>query len=81
MPQSSNPAEKARQVLEIFKHLGARPGDALLKKIILSVAAERNIDPPHIAEGIDHGYDKFGWFERGPTENSVRVTKAGFAAY
>ena len=69
--------ERARMVLEAFRHFGRGLGEALLPKNILSVFIQRRWRPQDMEDGIAHGIS-FGWFEPG-ANNFIRLTTAGFA--
>ena len=68
---------KARQVLQIFKHFGTRPGEALGQNNIVAVTAKNNWRGSDIADGLEYGLDN-GWFEGGPND-SILLTKDGYA--
>jgi hypothetical protein len=69
--------ERARMVLEAFRHFGRGLGEALLPKNILSVFIQREWRPKDMEDGIAHGIS-LGWFEPG-ANSYLHLTAAGFA--
>jgi len=74
---SSTDAEKARLVLDVFKHFDTEPGELLAAGNLLSIAAMNGWQTTDVAEGYAHGVS-LGWFEDGPN-GTVLLTPEGFA--
>jgi hypothetical protein len=62
--------ERARMVLEAFRHFGRGLGEVLLPKNILSVFIQRGWRPQDREDGIAHGIS-LGWLSRGRTTSSA----------
>ncbi len=69
--------DKARKVLEIYKHFGSRPGHVLMTNNFVARAARMNLSVQDLADGLEHGMS-LGWFEETPA-GSMCLTEAGFA--
>jgi len=74
---ASTDAEKARLVLDIFRHFDTEPGEPLAAGNLLSIAAINGWLTSDVADGVKHGV-ALGWFEDGPN-GVVMLTPVGFA--
>lgn len=70
--------EKLRMALDIFKHFGAHPGEALLRHNVAVLVAKNGWRMEDITKGIELGHAT-GFFEDG-SHRSIILTEAGFAA-
>jgi hypothetical protein len=71
----STDEEKARLVLNIFRHFDSEPGEPLSAGNLLSIAAMNGWQTTDVNEGFRHGVT-LGWFEDGPN-GTVMLTAKG----
>ncbi len=69
--------DKLRQVLDMYKHFGTRPG-GLLTQNFTAVAVNRGLRMTDIADGMKRGVE-LGYFDQGQN-NSLILTEGGLAA-
>ncbi len=72
---SSTDDEKARLVLDIFRHFDTEPGEQLAAGNLLSIAAMNGWQTTDVNEGYRYGVT-LGWFEDGPN-GTVMLTAKG----
>jgi hypothetical protein len=70
--------DKLRIVLDIFKHFGTRPGEALRPNNIVAAAANMGLRMNDVTRGLEVGGER-GYFENGQNK-SIKLTDTGFAA-
>lgn len=77
MAQLPNDDDKARMVLDIFKHFGTRPGEVIMQQNVMAVSMNRGWRSEDLVGGLQIAGDR-GWIENGPN-GTIRLTDAGFA--
>lgn len=70
--------EKARMMLDVYQHFGARPDEELRSDTFMGIAADRGWRASDIADGLERACE-LGWIEQKP-DDAFRLTASGFAA-
>lgn len=76
MAQLPNDDDKARMVLDIFKHFSTRPDEVIMPQNAMAVAMERGWRNEDLIEGLKIAGDR-GWIENGQN-GTIRLTQNGF---
>lgn len=76
MAQLPNDDDKARMVLDVFKHFGTRPGEVIMAKNAITISVKLGWRNEDLSDGFQIAADR-GWIEDGPN-GTVCLTEEGF---